>query len=351
MSLARLTHDRLARQTDPMGAPEVSVRRDGRAVHLRLNRPHHLNALDHDMVTVLRATLEDLADGTDAEVVILSGAGDRALSAGGDLRFLRDDALGDGGSALGFWRDLYDLVETVATHPLPIVSLLDGICLGGGLGVAARARQRIVTERSVIGMPETRIGFFPDTGGLHLLSHLERERGTYLGLCAETVAAADALDIGLADHFVWHADVARLVDQLAFDTLDEVLRRWSTQPPESPRLATRSWIEECFTGSDPQEILARLRAHPDESAAEAADLLESRSPTGVAVTLAGLRRAAGMDLADDLVMELRLAERLRDSHDFVEGIRARLVDKDREPRWDPADLGSVEAPWVADLFA
>lgn len=350
MSLARLTHDRLARQSSPMAASGVSVRRDGRAVHLRLTRPRHLNALDHDMVTVLRATLEDLVDETDAEVVVLSGAGDRGLCAGGDLRFLHDDARSGGHAAMAFWRDLYDLVEVVADHPLPIVSLMDGIVLGGGLGVAARAQHRVVTERSVIGMPETRIGFFPDTGGLHLLSHLERERGTYLALCAETVGAADALDIGLADHFVWHSELAELRDQLAVQPWQTVLDRFRTRPPEAPRLVGETWIDECFAGGDVSTIVSRLRERSEPAAAEAADLLASRSPSAVAVTLAGLRRAAGLSLSDDLTMELRLAERLRSSHDFLEGIRARLVDKDREPQWEDVDLAAVDTEGVEALF-
>lgn len=350
MSLARLTHDRLARQSGPMAASGVSVRRDGRAVHLRLNRPHHLNALDHDMVTVLRATLEDLADESDAEVVVLSGAGDRGLCAGGDLRFLHDDARSGGRAAMAFWRDLYDLVEVVADYPLPIVSLMDGIVLGGGLGVAARARHRVVTERSVIGMPETRIGFFPDTGGLHLLSRLERERGTYLALCAETVGAADAVDVGLADHFVWHSELAELRDQFGVQPWRTVLERFATRAPESPRLAGETWIEECFTGGDVMAILSRLRQRSESAAAEAADLVESRSPSAVAVTLAGLRRASEMSLSDDLAMELRLAERLRGSHDFLEGIRARLVDKDREPQWEAADVAAVDPEGVEALF-
>lgn len=252
---------------------------------------------------------------------------------------------------MAFWRDLYELVEVVAEHPLPIVSLMDGIVLGGGLGVAARAGERVVTERSVIGMPETRIGFFPDTGGLHLLSSLERERGTYLALCAETVGAADAIDVGLADRFVWHTDLTELRDQLAVLPWQTVLDRFATVAPESPRLAAAPWIEECFTGEDATTILSRLRARPEPRAAEAADLLASRSPSAVAVTLAGLRWAATMSLTEDLAMELRLAEQLRSSHDFIEGIRARLVDKDREPRWESTDHAATDAKGTVALFA
>lgn len=354
MSLSRLTASRAADLSATFTRGGVSWRRDRRALHVQVQRPAQLNALDHDVVTLLRATLEDAADDHEVATVVLSGAGDRGWSAGGDLMFLHRDGRGEGTAALPFWRDLYDLVLVVAEHPKPVVSLMDGLALGGGLGVAARASHRVVTERSVVGMPETRIGFFPDTGGLHLLSHLDGEVGTYLALCAETVGGADAIDVGLADRFVWSDDLPRLVDRLAVDPVDVALETVAVPAADVPQgrdLPAQAWIDACFGAEDPVEVLHRLQDHPDERAVLAGAVLASRSPTAVTATLLGLRAAADLDLPADLALELRLAALLRRSHDFLEGIRARLVDKDRDPAWAPASWAEVDVVALREVLA
>lgn len=348
-ALVRLARAREA-TTGLLRQAGVASRRDGRAAHLVLNRPASLNALSHDMVSTLLATLEDLAGDHGVETVVLSGAGSRGLCAGGDLVFLRDDARTGAGRAMPYWRDLYALAGLVAAFPKPIVALMDGYVLGGGLGVSGRAAVRVVTDRSVVGMPETRIGFFPDTGGLHLLSRLPGEIGTYLALCAQTLGASDALAAGLADHYVPSADLDLLVDRLAVLPVSDAIASAACPPPGPTRMAGASWIEECFGGADPVVIRDRLLRHPDPAAREAGAVLLTRSPSAVAVTLHGLRTAATTDLTEDLDLELRLAARLRGSHDFSEGIRARLVDKGGAPRWSPAQLEDVDQDWVRDLF-
>jgi enoyl-CoA hydratase len=327
----------------------VAVRRDGRAAHVLLNRPERLNALDHAAVMLLCASLEDLADDPGVEVVVLAGAGSRGLCAGGDLLDLYEDAISGSGRALAFWRDLYELVELVASYPKPIVALMDGVTFGGGLGVGSRAAVRVVTERSVLGMPETRIGFYPDAGGLHLLSRLPGEVGTYLGLCAQTVGASDALAVGLADRFVWSTDLAALADRLAVEPWEDALAVFTATPPEQPLLPA-AWVEECFAGDDAEVIGSRLLSHPGRAARDAGAVLAGRSPTAVRVALWGLRAAAGLSLAEDLDLELRLTARLCRSHDFLEGVRARLVDKDRDPRWSPSRLTDVDLGWLGEVL-
>ena len=346
MSLSRLTAARAAWTSGALAAGHVvRTRRDGRALHVTINRPTQLNAIDHDVVTLLRATLDDAADEPEVETIVLSGAGPRGFSAGGDLVRLRQDGVTDGGWSMPYWRDLYDLALVIAELPKPIVAVMDGFVLGGALGLAARASHRVVTERSVVGMPETRIGFFPDVGGLHLLSHLPGEVGTYLGLCAETLGGADAVEVGLADHVVLSDDLPRLLDALATRSADDVLAaaNLSTEHLATRDLAGSAWIRECFAGDDPAVVVERLLRHEHPDARAAGDVLAQRSPTAVTATLLGLRRAATLDLPTDLRMELALAEHLRRSHDFLEGIRARLVDKDRAPTWDPASFDDVDA--------
>lgn len=323
----------------------LTVRRDGRAVHLVLNRPATLNALSHAMVVTMRTALEEAVDEPDVDVVVLRSSSPKAFSAGGDLVFLHHDSVAGQGQALSYWADLYGLVSDIAQAPTRIVSLMDGYVLGGGLGVAGRCHQRVVTERSILGMPETRIGFFPDTGGLNLLSHLPGEVGTYLALCAATINGSDACAVGLADHFVHSSDVATVIDRVGVIGWDDLMASVSVQPLTAAALPA-DWVDECFSGADVRTIIERLVRHAHPDARAAGELLKTRSASAVSVTLRGLRVARDMSLDQDLAMELRMAAHLKDSHDFREGISARLLRKDRDPAWSTAGAGQVSNTWL-----
>jgi enoyl-CoA hydratase len=320
---------------------DVAVRRDGRAVHVVLNRPSRLNALSHEMVISMRAALAEAIEEPDVDVVLLRAVGARAFSAGGDLVFLHQDSVAGSGQALAYWADLYGLVADIAQSPTRVVSLMDGLVLGGGLGVAGRCHERVVTQHTVLGMPETRIGFFPDTGGLHLLSHLAGEVGTYLGLCAATVNGSDALAVGLAEHFVLSDDVQLIVDRAGVTAWDDLIARYRAPAPQVPTLPA-AWVEECFAGADVRAIIERLVRHSDPDAQAAGALLKTRSPSAVSVTLRGLRVARDLTLDDELAMELRMAAHLKDSHDFR---------KDRDPVWSPASPGDVCATWLDEVVS
>lgn len=332
--------------------PPVLLRRDGHAAHIVLNRPRAINALTHEMVGIISAALEEWRYDDSVRTVVLTGAGERGLCAGGDIVAMWRDAKAGGTESAGFWADEYRLNATIAAYPKAYVAIMDGIVLGGGIGLSAHAPQRVVTERSSIGMPETGIGFLPDVGGTWLLSHAPGETGTHLGLTAGSIGAGDAIATGFADHYVPTDRIPALLADLAHRDADEALADAELPPPPSPLTEARSWLDEAYAGDDVLTILDRLRALGTEEATRAAATIEAKSPTSVRVTLRALREAAGMAaLTEALDLEYRLALRFHASHDFVEGVRAQVVDKDRNPQWRPPHVREVDDATVAAYFA
>lgn len=337
---------------DPTTEPPVLTRREGRLGHLVLNRPRAINALTLEMVTLLTAQLEEWATDDEVGTVVLSGAGSRGLCAGGDMVALWRDARAGGSAAAAFWADEYRLNALIAEYPKTFVAIMDGIVLGGGIGLSAHAGTRVVTERSSIGMPETGIGFLPDVGGTWLLSRTPGETGTHLALTAGSVGAADAIALGLADHMVPSDRLADLLERLAVEDPADAVAAVEFGGPEPELPQARSWIDSCYAGDDLALIVERLLASDDPAAREAAATIARRSPTALTVTLRALRESAGYtDLRESLDLEYRLARRLFATHDAAEGIRAQLVDKDRTPHWDPATVDAVDPALVESCFA
>lgn len=332
--------------------PSVVVRREGRVGHLMLNRPRAINALTHEMVGTIQATLDAWVTDPDVKTVLLSGSGDRGLCAGGDIVSIYHDALAKGTASASFWADEYHLDATIAAYPKPFVALMDGIVLGGGIGISAHADVRIVTERSSIGMPETSIGFFPDVGGTWLLSHAPGQLGTHLALTAGSVKAGDAIAVGLADWYVPSERLSELTELLTSNEPAVALAKVSEPAPAAPLEAERPWIDECYAGADLVTIVARLQASSHEDAHDAAARILTKSPTSVSVTLRALRIAARLpSLEAALDQEYRLAVRFLAAPDFVEGVRAQVIEKDRSPRWTPATLGEVTEESLQSFFA
>jgi enoyl-CoA hydratase/carnithine racemase len=331
----------------------VLLRTEGRAAYLTLNRPKALNALTHAMVRDIDEALTAWEHDTAVETVVLTGAGERGLCAGGDIRAIHDDArTGDGTASAAFWRDEYRLNARIARYPKPYVAVMDGIVMGGGVGVSAHAGVRIVTERSRIAMPETGIGFVPDVGGTYLLALAPGELGTHLALTGTPVGAGDAQLCGLADHFVPSEWLSPLVGELAHAPVREVLGRYVRQAPPGRLAAARSWIDPCYSADTVEEIVGRLLDHGDSAAKEAAETLLAKSPTALKVTLAALRRARRLGpLEKVLDQEYRISCVALAAPDLVEGIRAQVIDKDRTPRWSPATLAEVTDADVDRFFA
>ncbi|MFD4132639.1 enoyl-CoA hydratase/isomerase family protein [Streptomyces goshikiensis] len=334
------------------GEEEVLVRVEGRAGRLVLNRPKALNALSHSMVLRIEEALTAWRDDPAVETVVISGAGERGLCAGGDIRAIYEDARTGGNASADFWRDEYRLNALIARYPKPYVALMDGIVMGGGVGVSAHGTVRVVTERSRIAMPETGIGFVPDVGGTYLLALAPGELGTHLALTGAPVGAADALLCGLADHFVPSERLGALVADLAQAPVHDAVAAHVSPAPAGELAAHREWIDRCYAADTVEEVMVRLLADGAPAAKEAAATLAAKSPTALKVTLAALRRARRLGpLERVLEQEYRVSCAALSSPDLVEGIRAQVIDKDRAPRWSPARLAEVTEADTARYFA
>jgi enoyl-CoA hydratase len=328
---------------------------DGALGHITLNRPRAMNALTLDMVRAIDATLIAWEDDPAVAVVLLDGAGDRGLCAGGDIVALHDSAKRRDGLAQEFWRDEYVLDARIARYPKPFVAIMDGVVMGGGVGLSAHASHRVASERLATAMPEVGIGFAPDVGGTYLLSRTPGELGTHLALTGERIGARDAILCGLADRVLAASDVAALVDGLRDGDVDVALARATRAGmtiPEARLVRDRVWIDACYASDDVEEILDRLRARSEPEAAAAADALASKSPTSLRVTLRALRSARDLPTLEAcLDQEYRISCAFLETPDFVEGIRAAVIDKDRSPRWRPPRLADVVTAEVDRHFA
>ena len=315
---------------------------------LILNRPKAINALDVSMMEAVPAVLDAWRSDESVRAVALVGAGERGFCAGGDVRAVRQAHL-DGDDAARFFRAEYAVDLAVAEYPKPVVAVMDGITMGGGVGLGMNADLRVVTERTQMAMPETIIGFFPDVGATYRLARSPGELGTHVALTGATFGAGDAIALGLADTLVDSSSVEGLLDGLAKGEPPDA-SVGETAPP-SGLVAEQAWIDECYAGDDPVVVVHRLEGHSSAEARAAAETIRSRSPLAVAITLEALRRAgSGGSLAEVLETDAVIAERMLDGSDFAEGVRAQLVDKDRSPTWRHARLEDVTRDEVLAFF-
>lgn len=332
------------------GSDEVLTRVDGNVGLITLNRPKAINSLNQRMVDALSAILTRWAADDAVSAVVLSGAGERGLCAGGDVVSIYHSARKDGVEARRFWRDEYLLDAQIVDFPKPYVALMDGIVMGGGVGVSAHADTRVVTDTSKIAMPEVGIGFVPDVGGMYLLSRAPGGMGLHAALTGAPFSGADAIAMGFADHYVPHDDLEAFTRAVVADGVEGALSRHAVEPPPSPLAAQRDWIDECYSGDTVEGIVADLRERGG-AANDAADLIATRSPVSLSVALAAVRRAAKLETVKDvLVQDYRVSSASVRSHDLVEGIRAQLIDKDRNPQWSPATLAEVTGADVEAYF-
>lgn len=318
----------------------VLTTREGDALHIILNRPKALNSLSAEMVTLIDQAL-DVAEADDSiRLVTITGAGDRAFCAGGDIRFLTEArASGNLQAAAEFWADEYRLNARIAEFPKPYIALIDGICMGGGVGVSAHGSLRIVTDKAKIAMPETGIGFVPDVGATWILTRENSPIARYMALTGATVGPADAIASGLADICVRSADLPAVSAALAAgkDYTDFLIT------PDAGIAAAHKidlgWI---FQDDDLGAIMARLAASDSDFASETTALLAQKSPTSLTATAYLLAQARKADsLQTCLNAEYHAALGALEHPDFTEGVRAAIIDKDRNPRWTPATLDAV----------
>ncbi|MCV7381914.1 3-hydroxyisobutyryl-CoA hydrolase [Mycobacterium alsense] len=318
---------------------------------ITLNRPKAINSLNQHMVDALRDVLTRWETDDAVRAVVLEGAGERGLCAGGDVVAVYRSARKDGVEVRRFWRDEYLLNGQIGRFGKPYVSLMDGIVMGGGVGVSAHGNTRVVTDTSKIAMPEVGIGFIPDVGGAFLLSRAPGALGLYAALTGAPFSGSDAIAMGFADHYVPHSELGAFTAAIIAEGVDGALARHAVEPPPSELAAQRDWIDACFSGDTAQDIVAALRAHGSQPAAAAADLIATRSPIAVSVALEAVRRAAKLETLEDvLVQDYRVSSASARSHDLVEGIRAQIIDKDRNPKWSPATLDEITAADVEAYF-
>lgn len=330
---------------------EVILDRVGSAAVIRLNRPKALNSLNLPMVRAIREAMEQYLDDASIRAVILKGEGERGLCAGGDIRVLYDMGKRRDPEATRFWREEFPLNYAISHYPKPYVVLMDGITMGGGVGLSAHGRHRIVTERTRLAMPETGIGYFPDVGATWLLPQAPGEVGTWMGLTGIEVDAAGAIYAGLADTLVPSDRLDALVGAigaLAGDSEDgnveATIARFSVPTTESAPERNRSVIDRCFGFDRVEDILEALADEDGEFAATTRETMLKRSPTSLKLTLRLLRAGRqSSGLVECLEREFGAGVEILRNHDFYEGVRAAIIDKDRNPQWSPASLDEVQA--------
>ncbi|MCU1688549.1 MAG: caiD4 [Jatrophihabitantaceae bacterium] len=313
---------------------------DGRLGRITLNRPRAINAVSHDMLAPIAAALASFAADPDVAAVLIDGAGERGFCAGGDIRAIYESLLAGTTAAVDYWRDEYAVNLAIARFPKPYIAIMDGLTLGGGVGLSAHGSVRVVTERSLVGLTQVNIGFVPDIGGSYLLARSPGRLGYYAGLTAAQLGPADAILCGLADVCIASFDIPAAVDAVraAADSGGDVraaVDSFATQPPAGLLETARPWIDAAFSAPTVPAIIAALRARPEVAAQATADLLAAKSPTALRLTLELLRAGSDRTLEQALAAELEVARGLTTGHDLREGIRAQVIDKDRNPQWDP----------------
>lgn len=354
-----------------MSDDEILFERNGAIAAMILNRPKALNALTHGVIKAFAAKLAEYAADDSVKAVILRGAGDRAFCAGGDVRAIRASVIeregGRGPSELSknFFYDEYVLNHDIHLFQKPLVSLWDGVTMGGGVGLSVHGSHRVATEKLIFAMPETSIGLFPDVGGGWFLPRCPGEVGMYLALTGDRLDPASALSLGIATNYVESAKVADLVTALhaadwdatgdsagdAHAAVNKVLAGFETDPGAPPIDIERAEIDRCFSAPDVTGLMAALKDSPSEFCRKAHDTILHKSPTAVKVSFEQIRRGAvAPDFATVLTMEYRMSQHFMDADDIHEGIRAMLVDKDHTPKWNPPSLDEVLDAAVAGYF-
>jgi enoyl-CoA hydratase len=339
--------------------PDILFQRRGVAGHVILNRPHALNAVSHEMVCVLAQKLAEWESDPAVTRVVVTAKGGRAFSAGGDLRALYD--LGRSGhydEALGFFRAEYALNHRIKHYRKPYVALIDGIVMGGGVGISVHGSHRVAGDKFAFAMPEVGIGFFPDIGATWFLSRLQGRLGTYCALTGERLDAADGVSAGIATHRVASNRFPELLEGLSNAVPVDALLAAFAEPAGKGRItAASAAIDRLLAGEGVEDIVSSLDAEAAQSGPDAAFAfataasIRTKSPTSLKIALAQMQRGPRLDFAECMRTEFRIVSRVMHGHDFYEGVRAVIIDKDQKPRWQPAALEAVTSAEVERYFA
>ena len=330
---------------------EILFQKIGASGLITLNRPDALNALTLNMVRLMTPQLKAWIDDASVENIIIEGAGAKGFCAGGDIRALHDWGRAGAAEATGFYREEYVLNRMIKTCPKPYIALIDGITMGGGVGLSVHGRYRVATEATVFAMPETGIGLLPDVGGTYFLPRLPGQIGAYMVLTGARLKAADALYAGIATHYAPADSLGALKQALAAGGDVEAVLAQFHAPPEGGTLAAlQSDIDRLFGADQVVDVLAALQADGGEWALAQHALIETKSPTSAAVALRQMRNGAQADFDECMKIELRAVTRLMQLDDFYEGVRAIIIEKDNQPKWSPARHQHVTAAQIDAIF-
>lgn len=326
---------------------------------ITLNRPDALNALTWNMVTLMRSKLIEWERSPAIKAVLVKGAGEKAFCAGGDIRWLYDNARRDVEHACGFFREEYRLNALIYHYSKPYVALIDGIVMGGGVGVSVHGDFRVAGDRTLFAMPETGIGMFTDVGGGHFLPRLHDGLGLYYALTGARAKSADCVAAGVATHYVSSDQQATLEKELLnlalgahpHAAIEAVLDEFSGDPGEAHVNQIRPALKRLFDGHQTFDAFyAALTSDGHDVAGDVLRILNRMSPTSLRLTFEQLRRGRALDFDENMKMEFRLVNRVMRGHDFYEGVRALIVDKDKAPRWSPASIEGVSDADIAKYF-
>jgi enoyl-CoA hydratase len=334
--------------------PEVLVRVQKNVGRLTLNRPQALHALTQTMCEIMIGALLDWQEDPEIYMVIIDHVGERGFCAGGDIRMLAHSGAGDGKEARAFFHTEYQLNHLLFTYETPVVAVMDGVVMGGGVGISMPAHYRIATERTTYAMPETGIGLFPDVGGGWYLPRLPGKAGLWLALTGARIKGADCLRLGIATHFVEFGAVEGLKKAIVADPrrIDDTLKKYRADAGKAPLVSIEQDLNRLFVGTSVEEIFEFLEADSSDWGKAQLAVLKTKSPQTLKVAFRQLETGAALtDFADNMVMEYRIGARVVQRHDFIEGVRAVIIDKDNAPRWDPAELEGVSDAMLDEIFA
>ncbi len=332
---------------------------DGDLGVIILNRPAALNSLNHEMITAMQQQLNAWAVDDVIKAVVIRAAEGRAFCAGGDIRLVYERAKQNNPLMTEFFYEEYQLNRSIFHFPKPYIALLDGITMGGGVGVSIHGSHRVGTEHLTFAMPETGIGFFPDVGGTYFLPRLHHAMGFYLGLTGARMKIDDCMALGIATHHVKRHVLPDLLDALcrksfgndARAAVSEIIAEHTTSTAKASYLSAQPELENCFSAATIENIFERLQAAAHPLCHEAYAALQKKSPTSLKVTLQALHNGKNLDFDACMRQEFRLVSRFLLGHDFIEGIRALIIDKDQAPGWQPPVLNEVNVQMVNDYFA
>ncbi len=350
--------DQALASATPAYEESLLTRKDHHIGWMLLNRPNTLNALTLSMIRAARPFLTDCASNPSIHMIIVEGAGERAFCAGGDLKTVYEAKQRRDLSFLDdLFKEEYRFNTLIHTYPKPYLSLIQGIAMGGGLGVSVHGTHRVVSEHALFAMPEVGIGYFPDIGASYFLNKCPGKLGLYLGLTGTSIKAGDALYTGLATHFVpraRHEDLKRSLIEVGPKTreqVSEIVERYVSNAPQAELKPHQTEIDSCFEGTSVEEILGNLQECGSDFALQARKTILSKSPLSVKITFEQLKRAQPMSFLEAIEMEYQLSRSFIENPDFFEGIRAVVVDKDKNPRWSTQALNSITPEIIEAYFS